>query len=42
MAQNVEKKIPDAVIEVGGVKMVNYDTATAPSRYLGMLSEMDE
>ncbi len=37
MAQDVEKRRPDAVHEMGGVKMVDYGKATEHSRNLGML-----
>lgn len=37
MAQDVEKRRPDAVHDVGGVKMVDYGKATERSRKLGML-----
>ena len=32
MAQDVEQRDPDAVVEIGGIKAVNYDRATARSR----------
>jgi hypothetical protein len=41
MAQDVEKRRPDAVHEIGGVKAVDYGAATERSRYLGMLAELD-
>jgi hypothetical protein len=35
MAQEVEKHHPDAVAEVGGIKMVNYDAATKHAAHRG-------
>lgn len=40
LAQNVEKRTPQAVQEVGGVKMVDYGKATERSRKIGMLHDM--
>lgn len=40
MAQDIEKTRPDAVVEVGGIKAVDYAKATEGARYLGMLSDM--
>ena len=37
LAQDVEKRDPGAVAEFGGVKAVDYERATRPSRVLGML-----
>lgn len=37
MAQDEEKRDPDNVVEIGGVKAVNYDRALAGSRRIGML-----
>lgn len=41
MAQDVEKRRPDAVHEIGGVKLVDYGKATERSRMLGMLHDLD-
>ena len=42
MAQDVEKTRPDAVAEVGGVKVVNYDRATERARRIGgMLDDLE-
>lgn len=40
MAQEVERQTPEAVAEVGGVKFVDYDRATAPARAIGILNQM--
>lgn len=41
MAQEVEKRTPEAVAEIGGLKMVDYGRATAPARHIGgMLSDL--
>lgn len=37
MAQEVERRTPEAVGEVGGIKFVDYDRATRPSSALAML-----
>jgi hypothetical protein len=41
MAQDVERRVPEAVREFGGVKMVDYGRATARARAIGMLGELD-
>lgn len=40
MAQDVEKTAPEAVVEIGGFKAVNYDKATRRAREYGMLSHL--
>jgi endosialidase-like protein len=40
IAQDVEKRTPDAVSERGGLKHVDYGKATARARAIGMLSDM--
>lgn len=40
MAQEVEQKTPKAVTEIGGVKFVDYDKATAPARAAGILNDL--
>lgn len=41
MAQDVEKRRPDAVHEFGGVKFVDYGKAAERSRAIGMLADLD-
>jgi hypothetical protein len=41
MAQDVEKRRPDAVREFGGVKAVDYGKATERARMIGMLADLD-
>lgn len=41
MAQEVERDRPDAVAEIGGVKMVDYGKATARSRAIGILNDLN-
>lgn len=41
MAQDIEKRRPDAVHEIGGVKAVDYGRATERARYMGMLNDLD-
>lgn len=40
LAQEVEDVTPEAVHEVGGVKLVDYRRATAPARAIGILNEL--
>lgn len=37
LAQEVEDRDPGAVVEIGGIKAVNYERALRPSREIGML-----
>jgi len=37
LAQEVEKRDPGAVVDIGGVKAVDYERALRPSRRIGML-----
>lgn len=39
LAQEVERDRPDAVVEIGGVKFVDYHKATERSRAIGMLDD---
>lgn len=41
IAQEVERLRPDAVVEIGGLKHVDYGKATERSRMIGMLHELD-
>lgn len=41
MAQEVEKERPDAVVEIGGLKHVDYGKATERARHYGMLADLD-
>jgi hypothetical protein len=41
IAQDVEKRRPDAVREFGGIKAVDYGKATERARMIGMLADLD-
>lgn len=41
IAQDIETRRPDAVIEIGGIKAVDYGKATERARRIGMLAELD-
>jgi hypothetical protein len=40
IAQEVERMRPDAVVEIGGLKRVDYGKATEGARNIGMLREL--
>ncbi len=40
MAQDLEKTMPEAVTEIGGLKHVNYDLATRKSRSMGRVGKL--
>jgi hypothetical protein len=40
LAQEIEETTPEAVHEIGGLKLVDYDKATAPARAIGILNDM--